>query len=429
MRSSRGMLIFQNDLRLHDNQALMRLAEAFDQLLCVFFIPSWWYETNQFDCRSLGHHREKFIFESLIALDTALRGLGNKLFIARGDQYDIFKQVTAEYQPDHIAMSESSGIYEQRFIQRVREHADSNDIKVTIDCSYTLFRRGDLPFELEEMPNVFSPFRRKIEQHCQPRELVKRPQCLPPPPHSVSNTQPAKSLDVSNSFNKDYPRLLGGEQAGIDQLSYYLDKSNLIQQYKTTRNGLDGWNFSSKLSAWLATGCVSSAGVAHAIFDYEKKVIKNDSTYWLYFELLWRVFFYWQHCKHRHNLYRFGGIQQKAPATKHDHLKFEQWRSGNTGYPIVDASMRQLNATGFMSNRARQLAASCFVHELSLDWRYGAAYFEQQLIDYDVASNWGNWQYLAGVGSDPRGHRRFNFAKQTEQYDPNGTFVSKWMQR
>ena len=88
--------------------------------------------------------------------------------------------------------------------------------------------------------------------------------------------------------------------------------------------------------------------------------------------------------------------------------------------------MKQLNSTGYMSNRGRQLVASCFVHELSLDWRYGAAFMEQQLIDYDIASNWGNWQYLAGVGADPRGHRRFDLAKQTKIYDPKQEFIKRW---
>lgn len=88
--------------------------------------------------------------------------------------------------------------------------------------------------------------------------------------------------------------------------------------------------------------------------------------------------------------------------------------------------MKQLDETGYMSNRGRQLIASCFVHELGLDWRYGAAYFEQQLIDYDVAANWGNWQYLAGVGSDPRGHRWFDLAKQTAMYDPQEEFIRRW---
>ena len=125
-------------------------------------------------------------------------------------------------------------------------------------------------------------------------------------------------------------------------------------------------------------------------------------------------------------MFAFEGIQGKRPNTSFYASRFQKWCHGNTPYAIVNACMKQLNATGYLSNRGRQLVASCFVHELGLDWRYGAAYFEQQLIDYDVAANWGNWQYLAGVGADPRGHRWFDLAKQAERYDPQQEFIQRW---
>ena len=106
---------------------------------------------------------------------------------------------------------------------------------------------------------------------------------------------------------------------------------------------------------------------------------------------------------------------------------FSAWCRGETQYPLVNACMKQLSATGYLSNRGRQIAASCLVNELEGDWRYGAAWFESQLIDYDVAANWGNWQYLAGVGADPRGGRHFNLAKQTEIYDADGRYRSRWL--
>ncbi len=105
---------------------------------------------------------------------------------------------------------------------------------------------------------------------------------------------------------------------------------------------------------------------------------------------------------------------------------FARWCQGDTDYPLVNALMRQLLATGWMSNRGRQLAASCLVNELGLDWRYGAAFFERHLVDYDVASNYGNWQYIAGVGCDPRGGRHFDLAAQARQHDPDGVFTHKW---
>ena len=168
--------------------------------------------------------------------------------------------------------------------------------------------------------------------------------------------------------------------------------------------------------------------------QYEREVVANDSTYWIWFELLWREYFYWYADVHRKQLFTFQGISNRKPSTLFDHRagkaskqqRLEQWQNGETPYPIVNACMKQLNATGYMSNRGRQIVASAFIHELGLDWRYGATYFEQQLIDYDVASNWGNWQYLAGVGADPRGCRQFNLQKQAQQHDPNNEFIDKW---
>jgi deoxyribodipyrimidine photo-lyase len=176
----------------------------------------------------------------------------------------------------------------------------------------------------------------------------------------------------------------------------------------------------------LADGSLSAREVAATISEYERTETRNESTYWLWFELLWREYFHWYALKHGADLFRRDGVQRKRrPVTFYGH-RFKAWCEGNTQYPVVNAAMNQLRETGYMSNRGRQLVASCFVNELELDWRYGAAWFEEQLIDYDVASNYGNWQYLAGVGADPRGLRRFNLEKQAQQYDPAGAFVNRW---
>ncbi len=140
---------------------------------------------------------------------------------------------------------------------------------------------------------------------------------------------------------------------------------------------------------------------------YEAVHGANHSTYWIFFELLWREYFYWYARRYGAKLFRFSGIGEK---TAHQFLcaALLQWKHGETPFPIVNACMRQLNQTGYMSNRGRQLVASRLIHELGLDWRYGAAYFETQLMDYDVGSIWGNWRYLEGIGADPRGSRQFN---------------------
>jgi deoxyribodipyrimidine photo-lyase len=125
-------------------------------------------------------------------------------------------------------------------------------------------------------------------------------------------------------------------------------------------------------------------------------------------------------------MFAFKGINDKKLLTSFYPQRFKQWCNGKTPYPIVNACIHQLNKTGYLSNRGRQIVASCLVNELQIDWRCGAAYLEQQLIDYDVASNWGNWQYIAGVGCDPRGGRHFSLQKQAQSYDPKGVFIKKW---
>jgi deoxyribodipyrimidine photo-lyase len=166
--------------------------------------------------------------------------------------------------------------------------------------------------------------------------------------------------------------------------------------------------------------------VYSALQAYELQQGANESTYWLYFELLWREFFQWYAWVHGAKLFRFQGVNGPKPLTSFYDQRFRQWCLGNTPFPVVNACMKQLNSTGYLSNRGRQIVASCLVNELSLDWRYGAAYFEQALLDYDVGSNWGNWQYLAGVGADPRGQRHFDLEKQTRLYDPDHVFIDRW---
>jgi len=219
--------------------------------------------------------------------------------------------------------------------------------------------------------------------------------------------------------------LQGGELAAHEHLTQYF-KSSAPSHYKETRNALDNFADSTKLSAALALGNISPRQVIDALRNYEATQGANESTYWIVFELMWREYFHWYLRRFQEKVFKFGGIQDKKPTTSFYSQRFAAWCQGKTPYPIVNACMHQLNQTGYMSNRGRQLVASCLIHELQLDWRYGAAYFEQQLIDYDVASNWGNWQYLAGVGADPRGSRRFNLDKQTQTYDPNGEFIKRW---
>ena len=155
--------------------------------------------------------------------------------------------------------------------------------------------------------------------------------------------------------------------------------------------------------------------------------MKNQSTYWMIFELIWRDFFKYISLKYGNKIFKIGGILDKDYTWLRDEHQFQNWIDGKTNEPFVNANMIELKSTGWMSNRGRQNVASFLSKELLIDWRWGASYFESMLIDYDVHSNYGNWMYVSGVGNDPR-DRKFNIKFQADRYDPNKKFQNLWLQ-
>jgi deoxyribodipyrimidine photo-lyase len=185
-------------------------------------------------------------------------------------------------------------------------------------------------------------------------------------------------------------------------------------------------DYSSKFSPWLALGCCSARSIAKKLTEYEIQYGANDGTYWLWFELLWRDYFRFLHFKYGKKLYQSRGLSTE-PNNTFIEKKFIRWISGDTGESLVDAGMHELHATGYLSNRMRQIVASYWIYNMKGDWQAGAAWFESQLIDYDVYSNQGNWLYIAGKGTDPRGGRPMNVSKQTQDHDPEGIYRNMWL--
>tara|TARA_R100000306_G_scaffold62589_1_gene74901 strand:+ start:28619 stop:30001 length:1383 start_codon:yes stop_codon:yes gene_type:complete len=450
-----GLFLFQNDLRLDDNPALQRTARQVDHLYCVYFIDAALFTHAELQLRRIGCHRWRFLLETLFALDTELRRVGQVLHVFYGQPRRLLPQLLAATGATTLGLSAHPGPYENATIEATRAYFP--DLGLIEEFGSTLFEPEQLPFELAEMPDEFTRFKTAVEGRKARNQstLGKLPsagraavlESLMPlcvvkiddgslllrrrisdgsPPDIPQLSKPAIPAGLEEPVAELTDRLKGGVGAAKTQLDYYTVQSRLISRYKATRNGLDGWNFSSKLSPWLAAGCLSPVQVAEAISRFELAHGNNDSTDWLYFELLWREYYQWLLYKYGRRLFLKKGIQQKRKLTTFYPQAFKSWCEGSTEWPIVNAAMRQLKFTGWMSNRARQLVASCLVNELQVDWRYGAAWFEQWLVDYDVANNWGNWQYLAGVGTDPHGQRRFNLHEQAERYDPEGRFIMRW---
>lgn len=237
---------------------------------------------------------------------------------------------------------------------------------------------------------------------------------------------------------------IGGETAAIERLNTFIwgnqdDEAckqhgkSPLSTYKDTRNKSIGDTYSSKFSMYLSLGCLSARTIVHEINKYEQCFSRSDSTYWLVFELLWRDFMKFAYLKHGDKFFHKNGIQKKPKDwwigkrkiiyNEDDYVAF---LTGNTGFPYVDAHMRELIQTGFMGNRGRQNVASFLVYNLNLDWRLGCELFEHFLLDHDCLSNAGNWQTIAGIGFQQR-ENRFNIVKQSLQYEKSGVFIKTWV--
>lgn len=414
-----GVYLFTDDLRLHDNTALIKAASLCDQLICLYCANPADHRAGPFGFRAVGKHRWRFIRQSIAQLDENLRKHNQRLIMRLDSTVNTLATLIEKYQVDDI------------FVCRIKdpklalEFSELKEAYPTVAIhqidSNSLLSKSQLPFELNagSFPKTFSQFNKAVDSVSifSPRKKLQRLPCAPEDivsDYSLSLSQ----AEMGRSF-------IGGEHTGIKHLSDYFH-SQLPESYLETRNHLKGWNDSTKLSPWLSTGCLSPRTIYEALSAYQLEHGHSKSNQWILYELYWREYFHWYAQTHKNNLHRFSGISTRKPLTSYYPERLAKWCEGNTPYPLVNACMKQLTKTGFMSNRGRQIAASCLVNELSVDWRYGAAYFQEMLIDHDIGSNWGNWQYIAGVGSDPRGGRHFNIHKQSAAYDPDNEFTEAW---
>jgi deoxyribodipyrimidine photo-lyase len=409
---------FNQDLRLDDNPALAHAAAHASELTCVYCHDPWMDAADDFGIERQGPLRKRFIAQSLAALASSLEQSDQALLQVEGPPVAMLQELIGDHRIQRVVRSRQFGVYENRQWERLRREYTSIEF-IEID-SYTLLRQDQVA-TIGQLPRTFNQFRRRAEHIA---KISPAGKCqLPPSPAGVISTAPEAGPGAAPEA-----MFAGGEAAASAHVSKYFE-ARLPSTYKKTRNALDGWSHSSKMSPWLATGCLSVRRLYQRLRQYEISHGANESTYWLYFELLWREFFQWYAHEHRERLFLPGGITGGGPSFDFDAGRFDAWCTGETQWPLVNACMKQLNQTGYLSNRARQIAASALINELNLDWRCGAAYFEKQLVDYDVGSNWGNWQYIAGVGADARGGRHFSIEKQARQFDADGSYVDRWLGR
>lgn len=435
MSQKTGIVWFRQDLRLHDNEALTEALQHCERIIPIFIFDERVFlgKTRQFGFPKTGKFRAKFILESVADLRQSLRKMGSELVVRVGKPEEKIFELATQLKSSWVFCNRERTDEELKVQDELEHRLWTIGQEMRFSRGKMLYYTSDLPFPITQTPEVFTQFRKEVERAVAIRDPLPVPSSLPVFDFDLDiGTLPTLEELGHQPFEVDERapiHYVGGETAGLNRLNDYLWKSGAAKSYFDTRNEMLGADYSTKFSAWLAQGCLSPKRIYHELKAFEKQQGENKSTYWIFFELLWRDFFRLIAKKHGNKLFLKGGLREEPNRRlRNDYELLKTWVEGKTGVPFVDANMLELKSTGFMSNRGRQNVASYLVNDLKVNWQMGAEYFESQLIDYDTASNWGNWNYLAGVGNDPREDRYFNIANQARQYDPHGEYVRHWLQ-
>ena len=423
-----SLVWFRNDLRVDDHNGLKLALNNSNKVVGFYCFNPKVFSENKLGFKKTDVFRTKFLIETVDNLKENLKKNNISLIIKIGDPVEELSNV--------IIQHNISNIYLQK--EWTKEEYDEEALlkskltNVLFHSTYDQFLYHPDDVDNQFISDVFTNFRKSCEKKVDVRNLTFNSSKLNSE-NLLKENYEVPSLDQLgfDDFildNRSAFNFSGGSDSAKERLDQYLWKSRKINYYKQTRNGLIGLDYSSKFSPWLANGSISPREIYWEIKEYEKDILKNQSTYWLVFELIWRDYFKYISLKYGNKIFKIGGILEKHYEWSDDVRIFKEWTEGRTVEPFVNANMIELNSTGWMSNRGRQNVASFLAKELKIDWRWGASYFESKLIDYDVHSNYGNWMYVSGVGNDPR-DRKFNIKFQAERYDPLNKYQNMWLQK
>ena len=411
---SHNIFWFRNNLRIHDNYPLVQCIKDSTSISFVYIVNR---HLRVLD----GHenHKNKFLIDALNQLKINLSDWGHELYIIEGDPSDIFSSLAKQHQINKIYCEKIVSPYEKD------EELSITQTDVLSFWDSTLLNIDDLDFDVIDLPDTFTTFRKKVE--LKPITATLYEGLTLPKPANLSNINSYQlpNFDIkyigSVDFLNHYTICENGAQKYVKD--YFSDKKAL--EYKQTRNKLMGNDFSTKFSVWLAHGLISARQIFTSLKNYEESNGANESTYWILFELLWRDYFRLLHFKYNRKLYfQFGLKNKEINETSQDNIS--NLEEANTESSFINAGIRELQNSGFLSNRMRQILASFIIFEMKIDWRIGADFFQKYLIDFDIYSNQGNWIYIAGYGTDPRGGRRFNVEKQKNTHDIDNQYEMCW---
>lgn len=402
----------RRDLRLADNQALQQALSSAEQVLPLFILDPVLLKSERTSTR-----RVDFMLAGLRALDADLQRKGSRLILRHGEPLKVLTELKQEMDFQAIFAEEDFSAYAR---QRDDSVAALFDLHL---CGGLTVLPPSLTVKADGSPyTIFTPYSKTWRENYQQPQLLPEPGKIASPTEVFSEALPEPPIDLNTPF----------AMAGAPEAQRRLERffAARIQNYASDRDRMD-LEGTSSLSPYLRFGMLSARQMVNAaisgISEAGSQQNAHGAKVWLN-ELIWREFFY-------SVLFHFPQVQKDSfrPELRNIHWlnreeDFSAWKEGRTGYPIVDAAMRQLRSTGWMHNRARMIVASFLTKDLLIDWRWGEKYFMQQLLDGDVAANNGGWQWSAGTGTDAAPYFRiFNPVLQGQKFDPNGEYIRRWV--
>jgi deoxyribodipyrimidine photo-lyase len=393
---------FRRDLRLHDNVALFNALKSGEKVLPIFI-----FDTSILDKLPKNDARVSFIIKELRSMNEHLKSFDASIDILHGKPIEVFESLIKKYQIASVFTNQDYEPYAIRRDQEILELLKSENISFNSFKDQVIFEKNEITKKDGNPYVVYTPYSKKwIEAYEQINHIHYSSEDL-----------------LSQLYTQSKAKELKLEELGFEEtntpIKNYIFNSRIINEYEETRNfpALDN---TSKLGPHLRFGTVSVRQMVSRAEEQENKTFLK--------ELIWREFF-------MQILWHFPHTHKDSFKPKYDRIvwrnnedDFKKWCNGTTGYPMVDAGMRQLNNTGFMHNRVRMLVGSFLCKHLLIDWRWGEAYFAEKLHDYEMSSNVGNWQWVAGTGVDASPYFRiFNPTSQIKKFDKDFSYIRKWV--
>jgi len=426
----RPLVWFRNDLRVADNPALHRAAvEATRGVVAAFLIsPSQWREHDLADVKI------DFILRSLEALQRELHKLSIPLLVETADKFeeapDMLCDLALDHECDGLFYNREYEVNERRRDESVTRRFERAGLEVRAFTDQVVVPPGSIRTNKGDFYTVYTPFKNawmeRVKEMGAPEPLGRPRAQSGWPVKSGDVPADVQHFDLSKGLPDRWP---AGEKAARKRLGEFIRSKMADYRDKRDRPDLDG---TSELSPWLNVGAISIRQCLHAAVEANHGSLngrKSGAAVWIS-ELIWREFYrhvivgYPRVSRHRAFREAADGVEWR-----YDEDDFAAWREGRTGYPIVDAAMRQLQTTGWMHNRLRMIVAMFLTKDLLIDWRWGERHFMRSLVDGDLASNNGGWQWSASTGTDAQPYFRiFNPTTQSRKCDPDGVFIRRYVE-